>query len=216
MLLPRSCLPLAYLDLTGSAEEWSAPTLFSAHIEILEENKEADQCPEVLIAESAANGRLHAVEKVHTGLYALCRLGSWVDLHALRQLHNPVLKYGLPQKKSFQGQLTVSSGEWWRPAAIKPDLQSRQNEDAMPRLKDSLRARLCLQRPAQEDRAPSSAIPKVPRLTTPEWNELALDGDMVQTKQEFNDVYGMIRLQYREALYASKVRVSATKLYERR
>lgn len=208
LLLSRSCLPLAYLDPIGDAEELSGSRLFAAQVEILEESKEENRPPSVLIAESAADGRLHAVEKVQTGLYALCRLGTWVNLHALQRLHDSFPKHGPPQNRPCDDQYSNCHSEWWRPAAMKTKLGSRQETGDMMELKNPLTARLYLRRPFQHSRSPSPAIAEPPRPNTPEPSGLTLEEPVPQAKQEPEYLYNMIRSQYQEALYASKVRPS--------
>jgi len=207
-LLPRACLPLAYLDPTGDAEDQVGSRLFAARVEILEDVEKEDQQPRVLIADSVVDGRLHAIERVQIGLYALCKLCAWVDLYALEGLNALLVKHGPQKRKAVQGQSTMSQGEWWRPAATSLDIVDKSNEGSIPGITKPLGARLCLQRPVQDDRPPSPAIPEVIRPITPKPVEYLLDGSMEQPPQEPEDIYSMIRLQYQEALYASKVRLS--------
>ena len=207
-MLPRACLPLAYLDPTGDAEDQVGSRLFAAGVEILEDVEKEDQHPKVLIAGSAVDGRLHAIERVQIGLYALCKLCVWVDLHALEGLNALLVKHGPQKRKAVHGQSTMSQGEWWRPAATSLDIVYKTNDGSISAITKPLGARLCLQRPVQDDRSPSPAIPEVIRPTTPKPVENLLDGSMEQPPRDPEDIYSMIRLQYQEALYASKVRLS--------
>jgi len=208
LLLPRACLPLAYLDPIGDAEDYAGSRLFAARIEILEANNEHDQLPRVLIAESAADGRLHAVEKVQSGLFALCRLASWVDVRAIEQLQASIPQHGFPQKLRLDDERSISKNEWWHSAAITHELDHNKDEIATPGLGKSPGAHLCLQGPVQGNTSASPAIPEAQRPTMPEPIQTALDGSVTHATQKAEDVYNMIRSQYQEALYASKVRLS--------
>ncbi|KAL8835303.1 MAG: hypothetical protein Q9170_003389 [Blastenia crenularia] len=87
MLLPRSRLPLAYLDTNGTLDLAQEARLISASIPALEalySNSDAEPSPPILIAE--CNGKsLHAIERVRSGLYAQYRLGNWVALKDLEE-----------------------------------------------------------------------------------------------------------------------------------
>ncbi|CAL3970907.1 hypothetical protein PZA11_007310 [Diplocarpon coronariae] len=84
MLLPRSNLSLSYLDFLSSAKGLATSRLYEAHIKILELEERMGNKPTVLIARLDDNRTLYAVERESRGLYVICQLGSWVNLHDLK------------------------------------------------------------------------------------------------------------------------------------
>jgi len=81
MLLPRDNLPLSALDLSQPHGELPASRLFDSEIKILD--LEGRLGSNVLLARSEASHAIYAVEREGSGLYVLCKLGSWVDIEAL-------------------------------------------------------------------------------------------------------------------------------------
>ncbi|KAF4620089.1 hypothetical protein G7Y89_g14730 [Cudoniella acicularis] len=84
LLLPRSSLPLAALDLMPSTNVLPQSRLFEAHVKILELEERMGSQPMMLIARLDDGRTLYAVEREDRGLHVLCRLGSWVNLQQLK------------------------------------------------------------------------------------------------------------------------------------
>jgi len=81
MLLPREHVLLSFLDLSGPHEGLPAARNYESHIRILE--LEGRLGSNVLIAHTRSNKHVYAIEREHSGLYVVCKLGSWVNLHTL-------------------------------------------------------------------------------------------------------------------------------------
>lgn len=78
-LLPRSHLPLSWLDPFAGLTDGLPGLLFSASIPSLEDDLARHDDPAVLVVQSNDGGDLYAIERVKRGIYALCGLGDWVS-----------------------------------------------------------------------------------------------------------------------------------------
>ena len=205
ILIPRSCLPLAYLDPVGDQEDEFGSRLFSAWIEGLEGNQQENQLstqPTVLIAQSTSEGRLHAVERVQIGIYALCRLGQWVTTGAVERLQAGAMDRYPSQIVQNEEQRRGSSDEWWRSAAIKLDSEARNGVTRSGKIPG---VRLCLQKPVQKSTPPSPTSDRISASILPEQEEGLLENMVEKAAKEPEEMLETIKSQYQEALYASKV-----------
>ncbi|KAK0128839.1 hypothetical protein ONS95_000787 [Cadophora gregata] len=84
MLLPRSNLPLSYIDILSTGKGLASSRLFETHVKILELEERMGNQPTVLIARLDDTRTLYAVERESRGLYVLLQLGSWVNLQELK------------------------------------------------------------------------------------------------------------------------------------
>ncbi|KAL8694358.1 MAG: hypothetical protein Q9218_000995 [Villophora microphyllina] len=113
LLLPRSSLPLAILDGTRTRTFGQEERIFTSHIPILESLESNDQPytpPVVLIAQ--CNGQsLYAIERVHRGVYAQCKLGSWITMKHLQDLQSSEKNAATSMKKPCLREPKT----WWRP-----------------------------------------------------------------------------------------------------
>lgn len=204
-MIPRSCLPLTYLDLARHDEELVTPRLFAARIESLEEDQQEGRLshqPMVLIAQSVADDRLYAVERVQDGIYALCTLGLWVTLEPLQGLQTGATSCSWEQRAHIKEPLRIPKDIWWRGAAIEPEpkvLYHVKSAQKAPRL------RLCLQKPVNTTRSPTLLAGQKQSNKSPEEAGCSLGGMIEETTQEPEEILAMIRSQYQESLYASKV-----------
>ncbi|POS86247.1 hypothetical protein EPUL_001156 [Erysiphe pulchra] len=80
VVLPRSRLPLSFLDFLSSANSLGSTRLFKTHVKALDLE---DNQPMVLVARDKESRNLFALEKEGRGLYAVCQIGSWVSLQKL-------------------------------------------------------------------------------------------------------------------------------------
>ncbi|KAK4168619.1 DNA replication regulator SLD3-domain-containing protein, partial [Cladorrhinum sp. PSN259] len=83
MLIPREHLPLSALDLSKPQGDLPSSRLFESKIKILD--LEGRLGSNVLLARSETTRMVYAVEHDSPGLYALCKLGSWVDIEGMSQ-----------------------------------------------------------------------------------------------------------------------------------
>lgn len=133
-VIGRSQLPLTFLD-TTSDENFAANALFSAHIDVLENDEgregSSKDAPKVLIARYDTKRTVYAVERVRPRVYSICRLASWLKEKDVGDLWDPsnLEAYPvLPQPKNS----TATVGEWWQHAAIEP--QSAERPAKRPRM----------------------------------------------------------------------------------
>ncbi|KAL3428042.1 hypothetical protein PVAG01_01551 [Phlyctema vagabunda] len=103
VLLPRSQLSLSCLDLFPSSTPLPQSRLFEAHVKILELEERMGTQPTTLIARLDTSKVLYAVERESRGLYVLCQLGPWVDIHNLGVVRTPSNLEGI--KTTFRSPL---------------------------------------------------------------------------------------------------------------
>ena len=159
----------------------------------------------VLIAQSAADDRLYAVERVRDGIYALCRLGLWVTSRLLQGLQSEATSCSLGQRTRIKERPRSPTDKWWRAAAIEPEpkvLYHVSSAEKAPRI------RLCLQKPVHNTCPPMPLVGQKQSNKSSEEAGYSL-GDMIEeTTQEPEEMLAMIRSQYQDSLYASKVSFS--------
>jgi len=82
-LIPRTHVPLSFLDILSPSGPLPVSRLFEAHVKILELEERMGNTPVVLIACCDDGKSIYVVERVEQDLYVLCKLGSWVSLSRL-------------------------------------------------------------------------------------------------------------------------------------
>ena len=195
---------MAVLDLGSNSGDDPDSRLFTAHITLLESAIEASEQPRVLIAESAADARLCAIEKVDEGIYALCNLVRTTDLNILAHSH-PTGRQRVCTRRSIEETDVNSPPEnWWHSAALSQP-GYHEVKDILPRSGKAHGARLCLQRPVPRKLSPNVGISEGPPNLLPENVERFRLEAMASSSQGIDNLHDMIRFQYHEALYASKV-----------
>lgn len=85
MLLPRDQFALANIDLGNPCGDLPLSRLFECRVKILELEGRMGMATSVVIARSEVKTNLYALERQPSGLYVICKLGSWVDIHELAQ-----------------------------------------------------------------------------------------------------------------------------------
>ncbi|KAL8666597.1 MAG: hypothetical protein Q9202_001395 [Teloschistes flavicans] len=188
--------------------------IFSAHIPALERitpSKETYTPPVVLVAER--NGKsMYAIERVHCGIYAQCKLGSWVTIEHLQRLP----RLGTTTAAPIQGLCLQEAENWWRPIIankkLKPSIAD-QAQTSMP----SENALLNLDTPdyvsiksVGSPRAASPAEPTeavavnmmdIANISQPEAPQLPENYPL----HDLDALLNSIRILYMESLYRSKV-----------
>ncbi|KAL9012177.1 MAG: hypothetical protein Q9173_003046, partial [Seirophora scorigena] len=112
LLLPRSSLPLAYLNTFDSNGVAEYSKLFFAHVAALESPSFQGTpylCPRLLITERNGNS-LYTIERIRPGLYIQCKLGSWVTLSQLQELRDADGCLERPSKRIG----LEDAAQWWR------------------------------------------------------------------------------------------------------
>jgi DNA replication regulator SLD3 len=208
MLLPRSKLPLSFLDLVPSANALPQSRLFETHVKILELEERMGNQPVVLIARFEDGRTLYAVEREARGLYVLCKLGSWVDMRQLKaaavmskqEMPNETEKHfgrnSLLQQKDALPSSTTESHKY--------DKKKRLAIEAIQSM---------VKRPST---TMSTELPQVESSTKLETEDLLstlpistdspglVEAPVPPTGEE---IFDNVRTQYLEALYLSKVRI---------
>ena len=210
LLLPRSCLPLAYLDPLGGPDDLQGSKLFSAHIEVLEELVHEDRRskqPTVLIAQSAIDDGLFAIEHVQEGIYAMCRLGDWVSLSTLERLRTIPVDIVRPQKKQRQEQPGLPANKWWNTAAIDLSPENRNGRSKKSCVEKTSAVQLCLQTTQQKPTTLAQVAQDISQPVSQDQTGNTVTDMKEEAAQDPEEVLRMVRAQYQEALYASKVRL---------
>lgn len=207
LLLPRSCLPLAYLDPFRGTDDLPSSTLFSAHIETLEESVHEDRWtnqPTVLIVQSAIDEGLFAVERVQGGIYAMCRLGDWVTVNTLERMQTIPIDIAPQPKRNRQEQPGLPGDNWWGTAAIGSRREHKYDRGKKIDVEKTRGMRLCLQGPPHTPTAPSQIFQETSQPVSQDQTQNVLTGMVEEAAQNPEEVLKMVRDQYQEALYASK------------
>jgi hypothetical protein len=213
LLMLRSCLPLALLDPPRTAEGFQGTRIFSAQISSLEASLSPRQHatgPVVLIAQCTVTLSLYAVEHVLSGVYALCKLGVWVNLKDLE-----ILAPGSKPQHDLKRleQALLPGDKWWHKAAICED-------EAVPSLK-TMRSnhwiadgfQLCLKAPVSDNPLVPSLFEEntheTPQTEGPTISDYKIQETPLQDdSQNADEILKMVRTQYQDALYMSQVRAN--------
>lgn len=122
-LLPRSRVPFSWLD-PSSSTLWPIPSgsLFVADIPILENDLRDQVEPSVLAVRSTADGGLYVVERVKKGIYAVSRLGPWVqegDIFVAVKGWRASTVVADEQTARCESPVGDGTVEWWEVAQIE-------------------------------------------------------------------------------------------------
>ncbi|KAI4126427.1 MAG: hypothetical protein LQ341_006879, partial [Variospora aurantia] len=214
LLLPRSCLPLAYLNTFESNNVAEDSRLFFAHVPALESPSSqeiASLCPRILITERNGDS-LYAIERIRPGLYIHCKLGSWVTLSQLQGLWH---SHGCLEPSSKRICLEDATN-WWG-AISAPGEGLRQFHLGQGSVKANQRQHLDLAKPkyiapnlrclgqdvlaAPPEEAVDTPINAAEFDPRPEPSPVILD----HSSQPPEDLLKTIREHYMESLYKSRV-----------
>ena len=161
----------------------------------------------VLIAESAVDDGLFAIERVQEGVYAMCRLGKWVTVQTIEQLPTIPVDIANPQKRQCHTQPRVLHNSWWSAATVDFKSQSRYNPSNDPGFEKTREVRLCLQKPQQCSNIPAQDTQEIPPSILQAQAESSVRDMLQEAAQGPEEVLKMVRAQYQDALYTSKVRL---------
>ncbi|KAI9883545.1 MAG: hypothetical protein M1823_004687 [Watsoniomyces obsoletus] len=209
LTLPRSKLPLAYLDTNPRTSALPPARLFSADISCLESpppsvsgGRKSD--PAVLVARLEVDGTLYAVERVRRGIYALCKIGAWVTFEELRNVSSFVVP---KQTQCSTGMM--AKGDGCKPSTSqsvvkKMEAKRRKVEDdevsqqTVPRPEEPSLEQII--QPASIQ-TPSQLMAELPsQLPIPE----TVESPSMIPEVDPREIYTMVQTQYLEALYLSK------------
>ena len=182
--------------------------MFSAHIEVLEGSVHEDRWlnqPTALIAQSAIDDALYAVERVQRGIYAMCRLGDWVTVNTLERIQTVPRDIVRQPKRRRQEQPELPQHEWWSTAAIGSRPENRYDQGKKLGVDKTRGVRLCLQRPPQKPIIPIQIVQDISLPALQDQTGKVMTDMVAKVAQDPEEVLKMVRDQYQEALYASKV-----------
>ncbi|KAE9376907.1 hypothetical protein N431DRAFT_480052 [Stipitochalara longipes BDJ] len=201
MLLPRSQLPLSSLDIVSSAKILGQSRFFETHVKILELEDRMGSQPMVLIARLDDARTLCAVERESRGLYALCQLGSWVNLQSLK-VEAVVSKQEMPkppEKGTIGSAIPQAAIALATPESSKYSKKKRLAIEAIQSM---------VKRPPPSLVTDYQESPTEPELsTTPQAvkeSTVLPPQEEVTTQLTAAEIFENVRNQYFEALYLSK------------
>ncbi|KAL8712267.1 MAG: hypothetical protein Q9220_003418 [cf. Caloplaca sp. 1 TL-2023] len=207
LLLPRRCLPLAFLDTSGAGKADHESKIFNANIPALENDFSDDtlpRFPHLLIADRSGKS-LCAIEHVRPGLYAQCRLDNWVTLEHLNDLPRSKTFDAVPSKRPC----LQDRDQWWQGIVTEKKELPRLKAEAAPHC---TRNSLDLRKPTYSSGKGVSSVNEVNRARSiegtaahlesqpPEVNpQISLDEPLVDP----NELLDTIKTQYMDSLYIS-------------
>ncbi|KAK6595381.1 hypothetical protein H4I95_10739 [Botrytis cinerea] len=205
VLLPRSQLPLSYLDIGSAANPLPQSRLFETHVKILELEERMGNQPMVLIARLDDNRTLYAVERESRGLYVILQLGSWINIHQLKSSavvaqteRTGVSVKGLPFgsthfETSTEPLITSEGSKYTKKKRLAIEaIQSMIKRPSTPLLPES-RPQLV---------APEKSLASEPQNDTQA--TICLPALETKTKATSTEIFDNVRTQYFESLYLSK------------
>ena len=214
ILIPRSCLPLAYLELESLCDQDSTTKsrFFSARIgalDVLNVPEGLPYEPKILIVQNYNGHELYAVERVQEAIYALCRLSDWL---ILEDIGKGLMKARKAGKIAHGASVTnpTKPGLWWKAATVVP---KRMNDSEGKKAPGSGSLQLAMKPPKEIRPAKPVLNVSKPGVSTDAESYFGLhneqihlsNGDEVTCSIEPLVIIAMIKAQYLEALYMSKV-----------
>jgi DNA replication regulator SLD3 len=204
LLLPRSHLPLSSLDITPSTNGLSQSRLFEAHVKILELEERMGSLPVVLIARLDDGRSLYAVERDARGLYAILRLGSWVDLQQMRAAA-VVSKQDLSRAdRPPRASSITQAAPLMAPESSKYSKKKRLAIEAIQSMVKRPSIGMSTEPTPTEPQLPTATLK--PLMQSRPVEQLDINqpfGDAAPPTA--NEIFENVRNQYIEALYLSKV-----------
>ena len=199
-------MPLAYLESSRNADSIAGPQLFAAQLAELEDLLQVNpsDAPVLVAQSSIPNTSLYAIERVAKGLYALCKLGVWVTIEDLEEL-NIESSTTRVKRRQCHKQVNPHDNDWWREAAVHKlagDWRPRSSKGSA-----LLGARLSVKALRNENTVPVSNISSLQLAPEPSqvMTELPIETRIRSPVQTPEEILSMLRVQYQEALYLSKV-----------
>ena len=153
-------------------------------------------------------GYLYAVEDIHQNVFVMCRLHDWVSMEDFSSTPSKARKI-----RSIQPMEQAEEDKpWWKAAAIDIPRRGGEKSVGLPRFTRTLPMQLsmkpsCPGNPNSDTQVDLAAIDQVTisqdstqKVVEPTYDEIEASVCNVT-----EDIFGMIRVQYLEALYMSKV-----------
>lgn len=206
-LIPRTHVPLSFLDILSPSGPLPVSRLFEAHVKVLELEERMRNAPAVLIARYDDGKSMFVVERVEQNLYVLCKLGSWVSLGRL--CTGAIISI-------YQSFKAAASGSEAESVLHKNKVESQDTPESS---KYSKKKRLAIEaiqsmvkRPSrdglstlQDQAVPFSQSGTVMESQPSKEPEAELIQEDINVRPMATEIFDNIRSQYFEALYLSKV-----------
>ncbi|KAL7792910.1 DNA replication regulator SLD3 domain-containing protein [Trichoderma ceciliae] len=223
MLLPREHLPLSYIDLAASYGEFPQSRFYESYIHILDLESRLGPAPIVLIARNELRGTTYALERQSSGLYVLCKLGSWADLEGLAQKATAVRYERLFPVKTERAErpdidaLTTPQQHVEQKKkraaieAIQSQMRKRVRSQSVSTVEHSTKEEQPLESESLVSQLPSPDM-RLEQVPLPESEEKKHTTPLVQgatavrgsePHQSADDIFDGIRTHYFDALYKS-------------
>ncbi|QPC73839.1 hypothetical protein HYE68_004591 [Fusarium pseudograminearum] len=225
MILPRERLPLSCIDFHATSVDLASYRLFEANIKILDLESRMGSVPVVLLARKEGSRAVYALEKQESGLYAVCRLGPWVNLDLLADSATAVCRERLhPTARSeHQNQNALSATttphvhkeEKIKRAAIEAfqsQVRKRRRSQSVSTLAESVKQEAT--EAATDSKLPSPIIQpeelaKRSSEHTAQVQPLAISNDakteVPPLQQTAESIFDTLRTQYFDTLYKSMI-----------
>lgn len=201
-VIGRAQLPLTFLD-TSPDENFTANSLFSAQISILEqdegENKDIIGSPKALIARYDTKRALYAIERVRPRVYSICRLASWLKEKDVADLWDPSNAASYPG--ITRSEVSVSGdGQWWQHAVV----ESKPVEPPAKRARVSMMRRPLPVEPAKEENTPRYDTPVQQDTDNAHITSFEEQGELIHQLPSPQEQLAALLEQYLDAVYLSK------------
>ena len=209
LLIPRSSFPLAWWCQPADPPSNFGTKLFAAHIDVLEREAQ-DRCSTasvVLLAECAQDKRYYAIENVEQGIYALCALGSCFTARSLELLRDAPQVINDRDARKVLELPTNTGAEWWQAAIVRPQDPAPKYAKAPSTSAEIHGLTLSLPKIRPRDNLPRPMAMEQSSLAA-EFQDEGPSQAMVAAEpfQEPDEVFNLLKSQYQDALYTSKVR----------
>ncbi|RFN44590.1 DNA replication regulator sld3 [Fusarium flagelliforme] len=223
MVLPRERLPLSCIDFHATSVDLASFRLFESHVKILDLESRMGSVPVVLIARKEASRAVYALEKQESGLYAVCRLGPWVDLDLLASHSSAVCRERLHRVVKSEHQNPNGPSVITTPHIHKEEKSKRAAIEAIqslvrkrPRSQSVSTLAESVKQETGEAATPTDSKLPSPTLQPAESRRLsehvvqpfpsttpAAVGIEVHQQQTKGDIFDTLRTQYFDMLYKS-------------
>ena len=228
MVLPRERLPLSSIDFHATSVDLASLRLFESHIKILDLESRMGSVPVVLIARKEASRAVYVLEKQESGLYAICRLGPWVDLDLLASHSSAVCRERLHRVVKSEHQNPNGPSAITTPhihkeekskraaiEAIQSLVRKRPRSQSVSTLAESVKQETGEAATPTDSKLPSPTLqPAEPRRLSehavqplPSTTPTAVDIEVHQ-QQTKEDIFDTLRTQYFDMLYKSMVSIN--------
>jgi DNA replication regulator SLD3 len=217
-LIPRASLSLSSLDtFSSSSNGLPQSRLFESHIKILELEHRIGSTPTVLIARLDDGKSFYALEYDSRGRYALCKLGSWIDMERL--CRDAIVSRYRPAPTVLEGQSKIKQERASQnpQATIEDAKYNKKKRLAIEAIQSMVKRPSCdsslMLETSHPREIPQSNVPEVPEVHIERFlaAEEAVMGEIstpvdAAVPQSTGHILENIRSQYFEMLYLSKVR----------